>query len=303
MINKALLIFLGVILGVAITAGGYFAYTTILSTRIDNEKTNENAQPNSPSQTLTLDAEIKEAIKGQFSNYIDSDVLSETDEIKNKYPQSEIELTQTDRPFIWKYQSHYIYADPETNSKNISFRHPDSIDSLIKQYGETPKKDVEGIDEEISKDFSDKFFKLIPIVDTILTKYGYTKDSENIIRSPFNNTAEIGYRKDNVLCILGAYQNYVDFFCNEQILKSAQLQIDMLIDLEKYGNTYLDIRETSGKFSSIAVSEYASNGGYALIAKNINGKWKAIYEGQDLPSCKVMISNSVPKSLYGECYK
>jgi hypothetical protein len=46
----------------------------------------------------------------------------------------------------------------------------------------------------------------------------------------------------------------------------------------------------------------SDGGGYQWIAKNINGAWTTIWEGQDYPLCSDMAEYEVPKEFYPGCY-
>ena len=55
----------------------------------------------------------------------------------------------------------------------------------------------------------------------------------------------------------------------------------------------------NGNYASVGVTP--GNGGYFAIMRKVDGEWTVIYRGQRRPSCKLMIQNSVPLSIYKEC--
>ena len=87
--------------------------------------------------------------------------------------------------------------------------------------------------------------------------------------------------------------------CTEDFDKNYQQQAPYLTDLG-IDKAVIHVQKKVGDFVKLNVNERRT--GHYTVAKLINGKWKELFFGQDIPTCEALEKNAVPKELMSECY-
>ncbi len=86
--------------------------------------------------------------------------------------------------------------------------------------------------------------------------------------------------------------------CTGAFDKNYQQQTPFLKDLG-INDTIVRVQKRTGDFVNLSVNSRRT--GYYIIAKLINGKWKEIFSGQDVPSCAVVEKYKIPKEIISDC--
>ncbi|KKS41776.1 MAG: hypothetical protein UV61_C0006G0130 [Candidatus Gottesmanbacteria bacterium GW2011_GWB1_43_11] len=89
--------------------------------------------------------------------------------------------------------------------------------------------------------------------------------------------------------------------CTEDFDKNYQQQAPYLTDLG-IDKAVIHVQQKVGDFVKLNVNERRSGHGHYTVAKLINGKWKELFSGQDIPTCEALEKNAVPKEIMSECY-
>lgn len=155
---------------------------------------------------------------------------------------------------------------------------------------------------------------LTPNIDTIMAGYGFTRNQKNssvsIPNDLFYDYIQ-AYEKGLTKCVFVANpdcgtssklpMHYAfSFGCTNDFEKNYQVQAPYINDLG-ITNSVIYSQKQVEDFMKFDINDRRS--GYYTIAKLENGKWTALYSGQDLPPCSVTEKYQIPKELFGDCWK
>jgi len=172
--------------------------------------------------------------------------------------------------------------------------------------------DCEHDTESLSTFYSEtKFFA--SRIDEIMSSYGFTRNWENSSRSiPDDISYDYiqGYEQGDTKCVFVANpdcgtasklpMHYTfSFSCTNDVDKNYQEQVPYLKDL---GITDAIIYSQKRIGDSMIVYVNNRRSGHYILAKLIDGKWTAVFSGQDLPPCQIIETYQIPKDLVGDCY-
>lgn len=154
---------------------------------------------------------------------------------------------------------------------------------------------------------------LIPKIDTIFKKNGYElnilNSSKSLTDHSFYDYIK-AYEKGNIKCTFVGSPDCAKYE-NEEIHHQSVL----VMCTDKYDDNYKQqspyLKDLGIKDAVINISKNVNNfiyyyinwrrtGAYG-IAKNENGKWIKLYEGQDSPSCDVVNKYKIPKEIIKVC--
>lgn len=139
---------------------------------------------------------------------------------------------------------------------------------------------------------------------------GFLQNSDNTSLVPDEiGTTYVGYEKGEMKCLTKLYiqtDPFGYFFCGTVDTAQEELQKSFL-------DTFPYEKNADGSIASFRVAgvegDFASGsaspggpGGYQWIAKNTDGTWGVVWEGQDFPLCSDMQMYEVPTSMYPGCY-
>lgn len=171
------------------------------------------------------------------------------------------------------------------------------------KYGNIPNDDISLVTEEF-------FAPLMKASDEYFQNAGFLLNTLNTRLEPDEmGMTYSGYDKDQFKCFTKLYRQsdpFGYFFCGT--IDSSQEEL-----MSSFMGLFPYTQNSDGSISSFRIvgidGNFASGsasvggpGGYQFIAKNIDGTWSSIWEGQDFPLCSDMAQYSVPSSMYPGCY-
>lgn len=155
---------------------------------------------------------------------------------------------------------------------------------------------------------------LKPIISNFFAKNGFVSNNANTINANYTGgLMQLGFEKNQLMCIVELYQLDASYFCGE-------VDYDRLALRKEFGDgsprTKTDIAagishitnpdKVIGNFATGTQNSYENGiyqaSGIRWFAVKLNGKWKFLSAGQQLPFCKDMDKYSFPREIYGNCY-
>lgn len=134
------------------------------------------------------------------------------------------------------------------------------------------------------------------------------KENTRVIKSDAMVISYYGFEKNELKCILEIDEKTDPFgnvVCGVIDTKQAEEQkafIPVLIGSDYYGDTITSFRIEKAEASFARGTANGTFSGYTWMAKNINGTWKIVWRGQEIPLCSEMERLGIPQAIYESCY-
>lgn len=166
-------------------------------------------------------------------------------------------------------------------------------------------------DNDISQVTGEFLSPLLAQVKEFYLENGFTESPQNTISTPnMMWYANLGFEKDGLYCVSNVAQQSDPFaYLSCGTIDEAQLKLQ-----SEFQSVYKEaltqtkeeplplsfrVARVDGDFAS---GNAYSMGGWQWIAKKIDGSWKTIWSGNDMPLCSDMEEYSVPTTMYPSCY-
>lgn len=191
---------------------------------------------------------------------------------------------------------------PITESKNVDFYDADKkripysglafglateANDYVGKYGNFKAQDVSAITEDslkILREDTDKFF----------ISNGFEKDTKNSYKVDDPIIFErLGYVKESFHCLVTySYGGdpFGQFFCGtlDQTQIEWRKELASAVNPKNDPKTVFRVDTLKENFAQGGIGQEAGVGGAAWYAVKVDGKWKKVWEGQNLVSCKIV---------------
>lgn len=162
------------------------------------------------------------------------------------------------------------------------------------------------------------------ILDSFFDAQGFNKDEINTF-STLDDPDQLiavrsfGYTQGSLKCLAALYPDSQPsgyFFCGDVNGKKDELQKQFLPVIYSSSSQYplrkdeaavVDVFNISDDFAMGSNNRYLRGiyepSGTRWIAAKVDGDWKLVFEGQDLPACTLVDRYKVPKEFYSNCFE
>lgn len=161
--------------------------------------------------------------------------------------------------------------------------------------------------------------KIYPDVEGILTSHGFVKNIENSSTSTQDQTFYdyvSAYEKEGAKCTITANPDCMgDQVDKNKFSQSISVACIDDNDFQKlYRDEYQILKELNEKGAMLSGVFYSNDNqflraninwrrtGAYIVEKRDGSSWKHLITGQDIPSCKIVIENKIPKEIIPSCY-
>lgn len=152
------------------------------------------------------------------------------------------------------------------------------------------------------KDITEDSFKpLQATVEELFSSSGFQKDNQNTFRNEGLVYLSMGYQKGNIKCLITLTPQtdpFGNFFCG--VIDETQIvwrkELVPVINPKNDPNLSVQVSKLQGNYATGGAGSYG--GGYVWYAVKVDGKWKEVWTGQDIISCKPVKQYSIPKEIY-----
>lgn len=202
----------------------------------------------------------------------------------------------------------------QSNDLPVWWVSPDKLNIINDNSGGEVLKISDCENDPNQQNFKTAAQELGATLDKTLKRNGFIfnsqNSSKNIDDTQFYDYIQ-AYEKGNQKCVYTASPDCAggigdtimaysySFACTDKYDENYLAQAPYLKDLG-IKDAIVHISKRDGDFVLLNVNYRRS--GYYTIAKLVSNKWVEVYSGQDLPPCKVINQNQVPKTIAPNCY-
>lgn len=287
--NNTIVIILSILLLISISVSGYFAYQTHKLTNMLLNTKNDVKDSLLPRETAVLSSVASFTNKYDFGSNVYK-IFSNLDTDGSK-----ISINNRSRVWWISPDGYNIINDNEIGLEYSNYKMCEE-------------------DGRIANNFDTIVTLASDGIKLVMSSFGFNlnslNSSDSITDAKFYDYVQ-GYEKEAVKCTLTTINECstssaeepmskkIIFTCTNKYKENYNEQLPYLNDLN-INDAIIHIAETTNNFARINVN-YRRSGHYMII-KLINNKWTQLYSGQDIPSCKIMKTNEVPREIYGNCF-